>query len=482
MARRQAPSNPRFSAPLILAIALLLVATCAGALFFFWPRGRPSILLLVVDTLRADYLGVYGFQGDISPTIDNFANESVLFKNNFSPAPWTKPAVASLMTSLEPQVHGLTNHKGFFWGGKSESLRQGILPQEARTLAESLQASGYTTAAFVANPWLKKTFGFQQGFELYDDSHAANTTRGARLFSDALSWLEKDRPKDRPFFLYLHVMDVHGPYQAPARYVRQVAGSPDLGEDRLLTPVELRTIPAYLRRAPWFGTPRSGRLKTWRTAYAGGVRYFDAQLQEFLDRLRESGILEEIVFVLTSDHGEQLLEHGGWDHGDSLYEHELRIPLLVRLPKAQSGGSRPDEVTSLLDIMPTLLELAKAGSPPGLQGQSLVPILEQDPAAFPSRNVIATATKRRPSLFSIQDAALKLIVDGKTGKSEFYDLGADPGERSNLVLSKPDLARELRKRLEQHLAESARHPGLAKESSAVSKELEDNLKSLGYLE
>jgi hypothetical protein len=172
---------------------------------------RPSFVFLLTDTLRADYLGDYGFRGAVSPAFDRLAGESLRFRRAFTNAPWTKPSVATLFTSLYPQIHGLTNHSGRYWGRSSHERSEGILPEEARTLAEELRARGYRTAAFVANPLVSSRYGFQQGFEVYHDRESNVGTKLDALVDDALRWLGGLRP-DEPYFLYLHAMDVHGPY------------------------------------------------------------------------------------------------------------------------------------------------------------------------------------------------------------------------------------------------------------------------------
>ena len=170
----------------------------------------PNLILVVADTLRADYLGFYGFDGDVSPILDRLAAESVVFENCFSQAPWTKPSAASLLTSLYPGTHGLTDHEG---GYGSEEPRTSVLPDSAVTLAEILGERGYRTGAFVANSFLARDYGFAQGFDVYDDYAAPAETPADEILVHAGRWLEHS-DQDRPFFLYVHLMDVHWPYDA----------------------------------------------------------------------------------------------------------------------------------------------------------------------------------------------------------------------------------------------------------------------------
>ena len=253
--------------------ALILAAGCAGCAK---RAERPDIVLVLADTLRADYLGCHGFQGDVSPNVDRLAAEGLLFERCFSQAPWTKPSVASLFTSLHPEIHGVTTHHG--WFGEDRSIarqdvgpstgRTDVLPDEALTLAEVLRAEGYETAAFVANPWIQRDQGFAQGFETYEE---LETKRGRALVDRALAWLA-ERSDERPFFLYVHFMDVHGPYDAPDKDYAALEESSSLGEARTLDERELRRLPEHLRGAPWASGPAGRDLRAWRGRYAAGVR------------------------------------------------------------------------------------------------------------------------------------------------------------------------------------------------------------------
>jgi len=441
-------------------------------------RGRPSMVFVLVDTLRADYLGSYGFQGEVSPAVDRLASESLRFENCFSQAPWTKPSIATLFTSLYPEVHGLTNHEGLFWGSDQAAMKTGVLPDEALTLAEVLRENGYRTAGFMTNPMLAPTYGFDQGFETYqvyevqDLSHLVMEAAGA--------WIDS-LPPEQPFFAYLHFMDVHGPYGAPQEDFEALRDSPSLGGSRPLTDEELAAISDYLKRIPWARTSEARDVVNWRAHYAAGIRDFDRRLSEFVEKLRDSGRLDRLFFVLTSDHGEELFDHGGWDHGHSLYAHQLHVPLLIRRPNGQ--GARPiQNVVSLIDLMPTLLSVAGIGAPPSLQGRDLSPFFEQGTTPSTDGSSHGTSTSDRPGLHSLRTPEEKLIFDLDNGDTWLFDARNDPQERHDRADQRPREVEALRERLLAHVAESTAGGALERRIAPIPTELVEQLRTLGYLQ
>jgi arylsulfatase A-like enzyme len=452
---------------------------------------RPNIILLVVDTLRADYLGVYGFAGPISENLDELAAESLLFTNAFAPSPWTKPSMASLFTSLHPRVHGVTNHRGVFWSeSEVEDAVVGILPERATTLAESLRAAGYATAAFVSNPWLRAELGFGQGFDLYDDSHAESFTRDAspvpveELTSAARAWLESPRAR-RPFFLYLHLMNVHNPYGLHARRsdFDALAASPAVASDQVLEESQTphQRWPNMERRPEWASDEMRREVSYWRTRYASGVRSLDRHLGAFLGYLRESARLEDSYLVFTSDHGEELFEHGDWSHGKNLHAHQLHVPLIVRAPGGRDGGRRIDEVVDLIDLMPTFLSIAGGAPEPRSQGHDLSGFFAGETPQLPGVSV-ASATFLGPDHYAMRTRDHKLILDLETGAAQLYDPLSDPREQRDRAGS-PESAQvvdRLRQQLTRRIAESLAQGSLGRETTALPEGLKEQLEALGY--
>ena len=438
---------------------------------------RPSIVFILVDTLRADYLGSYGFDGDVSPGLDRLAAESVRFENAFSQAPWTKPSIASLFTSLYPEVHRLTNHEGLFWGKGRPDMKTGVLPEEAVTLAEILRDNGYRTASFMTNPMLAPTYGFDQGFELYEVHEIHDLSN---LVMDAATRWINSIPVHEPFFAYLHFMDVHGPYDSPQEDLEALTNSPSLGGDKQLSEEEYEEISDYLKRVAWAREPEARNVRTWRARYAAGIRDFDRRLASFVDELRSSERFDEIYLVLTSDHGDELFEHGGWDHGHTLFAQQLHVPLLIRRPGGE-GARTVTNVVSLIDLMPTLLSIAGIEPSVGLQGRDFSTLLDRD-SPEPSGVSRASATSDRPGLHTIRTSDYKLIVDIDTGETWLFHAREDPGEQDNLSTERPEVVEELRDRLLTQIAESTAKGALGKRLAPVPNELVEQLRALGYVQ
>jgi arylsulfatase A-like enzyme len=441
---------------------------------------RPSIVLVVVDTLRADYLGCYGFDGDISPNIDALAEESFVLNSCYSQAPWTTPSVASMMTSMLPDLYGVglpedapRDHRQ--WRRQWSPA----IPDSATTLAEQLQASGYGTAAFVANPFLIDGLGFDQGFEVFDTRRARAADRSAeRLFEDSGEWLDRALDARAPFFLYLHLMDVHGPYNAHRRDFFAVRESPGLGPDHRLTNEEYDRIQPYLRKPDWAKQPEARFVRTWRGRYAAGVRAVDRQIGSLLDRLRTHPRWANTVVILTSDHGEELFDHGNWDHGFSLYQHQLHVPLIVRLPGGDRAGTRHDGPARLLDLAPTLLGLVGIAPTPADQGRDL---LDGGDDTGP-QPVFASCNKQRPDEAAVIVGSDKLIVDLESGSHRLYDLETDPGETIDRWSETDETALLL-----EHLLQRLRSSRLSSAAGSqpiieLTDEQLEQLRELGYVE
>lgn len=438
------------------------------------PKERPSFIVLLVDTLRADYLGAYGFEGAISPNLDRLAAESLLFENCFANAPWTKPSIATLFTSLPPAVHGVTDMGKATWSGQGGLMQ--LLPEEAETMAERFQRAGYRTAAFVANPFISPRYGFSQGFEVFD-----RKGKTSALLASARRWLaEHAFDREAPFFLYLHVMDVHGPYDAPRGDFEAVLQQMDGGVSRTLTKEEYERIPEYLRGIDWATEEERYRLTSWRAKYGAGVHSFDRAIGPFLDELRASGVLDRAYVVLTADHGEELMEHGGWNHGNNLYDHTLHVPLLIRKPLAEDAGRNITSLLSLIDLMPTLSALGGVELPPGILGRDFSTVLRGGSDAETTA-VFAGAVKENPRIQGVRTLSHKLIWDEERGELELYDLIADPKECHDLSEQDAPSLAQMKTYLREHLERNETRGALSPEAIPMGDELRSQLKALGYV-
>jgi arylsulfatase A-like enzyme len=273
-------------------------------------------------------------------------------------------------------------------------------------------------------------------------------------------------------------MDPHGPYDAPEDDYQAVATSRSLGEDAMLSPAEFERIFDFLRTPGWT-SERDGRaLRTWRGRYAAGVRAFDQRIAPLLDRVLRATEAERPLIVVTSDHGEELYDHGGWGHGMSLHDHQLHVPLLMRLPSGEHGGRRIDAVTSLVDVMPTLLRRAGIDVRATLDGEDLWPLIASS-EALPARASYASGLVGRPTTHSIVSGNHKLIEDRATGQLQLFDLVADPGERTDLAEVLPDVVAVLRQRLRARIPLDGTHDA---GRVPVPANVREQLRALGYAE
>jgi arylsulfatase A-like enzyme len=427
----------------------------------------PNILVLVADTLRADHVSGYGYQRPTTPRIDRLAAEGQLFLNAYSASSWTLPAHASLFTGRRVYEH----HAG----------REGhpYLDRQFPTLAEVLGRAGYASGGFVANTfWCGRQTGLDRGFIHYEDFYTkvgdalARTVLGrmmayevlphvglidipgrrsaADINDHVLRWI--DSLGDRPFFVFANYMDVHGPYIPPPAYEGRFAGRPlgrQGGGDIDVGMVdETSTVPA------------PAVLRSWIDRYDESLLYLDEQVGRLLDELARRGALDRTIVVLTSDHGESFGEHNLIHHGHSLYQDQIRIPLIVRFPRQVPAGKRDPRPVALEQVPLLLTELAGLTDTP-FPGRSLVGVAPHDgedvavSEVTRRRGIPATWPTASGGLRSLQTERWQLIVSD-VGSAELYDLRADPAQANSLA-SDGRFADELA-RLQRRLAVEVRAP------------------------
>ncbi len=414
---------------ILAALAVLATGACGGG-----PPGLKgkNLLLISIDTLRADHTSPYGRKID-TPALQRLADEGVLFERALSPVPLTQPAHTSLFTGNYPGRHGVRDNAGT------------ALSADAVTLAECLRAAGYATGAVVAASPIARRTGLDQGFDSYDDQFGASAfdsaqpiveRAGEEVRARALAWLAARDP-GRPFALFVHFYDPHGPHEPP----------PDL------------------------------RARYGRRSYEGEVVHADRCVGALIAELERGGILDDTLVVLLSDHGEALGEHGEETHGLFVYECVLRVPLILRLPGAHGPrGKRVAATVSLIDVMPTLLELLELPPPP-MEGQSLAALVRGE--AIAERDLFAETHyplfyRWSPS-YSVQRGMHKYI---RAPRPELYDLAADPDEHDNLLPREPALALALEAAVTGRLAQWA--AGTATAESAESLASLEAMAALGY--
>jgi len=395
--------NPRFLSAVLLALvaSMLLMGSCAN------DPPRPNVLLVLVDALRADHLGCYGYDRDTSPFLDQFAGRGVRFENAFAQGSQTKVSMASMLTGLNPPT---TKVRTASFRDQADTIRSDRLSDKVFTLAEILRTGGYETVGFVTNPHLQDFQGFGQGFDFYQytlwsELQAEDITR------KALDWLDARPVPDEPdpFFMYLHFMDVHDPYDPPEPWRgKYVTGSPDLEPIQFNGPAEDEYSAEHIAYS--------------MALYDGQINYWDDSFRELITGLEDQGLLDNTLVVVVSDHGDEFNEHGGFGHGFTVYDEMIHVPLIMVWPGRLSAGERPDLVR-LVDMTPTVAGLTGCPLPPiELDGVDLFDKkLERG-----SRPVYSeTFNGQRPR--GLRTSSEQIIHNYLSRHREYFDLAVDPG-------------------------------------------------------
>lgn len=440
--------------------------------------GSPNVLLIGIDTLRADHLPVYGYTAGRTPYIDALARGGIRYARAFAQASWTRPAFATIFTGLYPSSHGAM-HKA------------DLLPDRVDTLAELLQRAGYRTVGFPNNANISPAFHFQQGFDEYHylepalffgaDDVASQLTlyNGLRLVRErffaghvdvdnyyhpaervtdaAIRWLD-DAGASTPFFLFVHYMDPHDPY-----FVHPYDGE---AFARVSTP-----------------NPAPELAARFRTLYDGEIAYLDEHLGRLLDALRRTGRYDDTLIVLTADHGEEFHEHGGWWHGTTLYDEQIHVPLIVKPVGAASQGRVAEELAMSVDIAPTVLAAARLDVPRSMQGHAL-PL---DGSAMPARSrVFAEEDFEGNILQAVRTSTSKFIVANAGNPrglptEQLFDVASDPGERDDRAQQARDAVEVMRAQLGQSFLEARAQAGATQQGGA-DRATQERLRALGYVD
>lgn len=418
----------------------------------------PNIVVLLVDSLRADHLGCYGYDRDTSPYLDALASRGVVFERAYAQASQTKLSVASLVTGLNPPSHHV--REAALPENVGGEVVTDVLSDELETLAERLQAAGYTTAGFVTNPHLEPGQGFDQGFDHYSYTNFADLDAGG-LNDQVQEWLKEN--DDAPWFMYVHYMDVHMPYRPPRKY-RFLYGR----AGARMKPLELNGPPT--------GRVDLQRIGRTINLYDGQINYWDEMLKELVSFLPGGGNLDNTVLLVVSDHGDEFYENGGFGHGYTVYEGVIHVPLVMAGATGQEMGLRREDPVRLIDVLPTLCNLA--GQPVDesvLEGSDLFAVGRAE--GIPGLEVYAEALfGERPRAVRKDD---RFLIFNETGKDwEYYDLVRDPYQQIDLWTAELGGLDDLYGDLERLQA------GRGLIEKPAQTELDDDtveaLKSLGY--
>ena len=417
--------------------AILAVAGAAAAIavWFGWraaQRAAPHVgpvVIISIDTLRADRLPLYGYRKVETPAIDTLAAESVVFDQAWAHSPLTLPSHASILTGRLPFEHGVRDNMGF------------ALEDGTPTLASLLAGRGYATGGFISAYVLRRDTGIARGFTSYDDALPATSPEkatgevqrdGAQTLASAETWLAGRT--DQKWLLFLHLYEPHSPYEPPERFRR-------------------------------FADP-----------YDGEIAYTDEIVGRLIDTLKRRGDYDRALIVLLSDHGEGLGDHGEMEHGIFLYSETTKVPLVVKLPGGAHAGRRVAHPVQHIDLLPTVLELAGAAAPQGLRGRTLVPAFEGRTLA--DAGLYAEALYPRyhlgwSELYALTDARYRFI---RAPKDELYDISEDPGERRSVAAERDSTRIAMRQALEKLMAGAP-----VDAPQQVSSEAQERLKALGYV-
>jgi len=435
------------SLKLLLYFISILIVMILIIYLFFWPKD-PSFsslkkgkdfnyILITIDTLRADYIHCYGFPTIETPYMDLFASKGVKFEKCIAQTPLTLPSHASILTGTHPLFHGVRDNGGF------------LVPEQLITLAEVFKDKGYQTAAFVAAYVLDSKWGLNQGFDYYFDNFDLSRFQKISLGSvqrpanevldEALLWLEKK--KEEKFFTWIHLYDPHTPYEPPPPYDKKYQGQ----------------------------------------SYIGEIAFTDFQLGRLWQFLENNNLLEDLFLIFTSDHGESLGEHQESTHGFFVYQEGIHVPLIFVTPFEKLQGISSSQVVSLVDIMPTMLEMAETPIPAQVQGKSLLPLFFEPEK---SENTYAYAETFYPrfhygwsELKSLQNHRYKLII---APEMELYDLMEDPDERINLAFSHKKVLAELKTEANNFIEKYSQN-ALEIDYRKIDEETREKLAALGYI-
>jgi len=465
---------------------LVLETEGEEGLFAFWQnpvlytRARKTrpVVLISVDTLRADHLGCYGYARDTTPAIDSLAGDSAVFLNTYASSPWTLPSHVSLLTSL----HGV-HHRVYY---EDEKMAPDLI-----TLADAVRSEGFMTSAITDGGFLSALYGFSKGFDSYLE-------RGGGVFSHdsagqicrlASQWLDGNKEKD--FFLFIHTYQPHDPHACPSPYNTMF-----LEENPAW--LSLNLLGSLGGYAGIYSELTEKERQNIIGLYDGEIRYTDEVLVEpLIAKLKELGLYDSALIIFTSDHGEEFFDHYSWAHGHQLYDEALKVPLIIKFPGARFKGQRFGPHVRLVDIMPTIIEeLGLPAADLTIDGKSLFPVLrgkETEDRSFLADigdNILSSHVGRKIALSSGKN---KMILNKPFGPEdlifftspprlvppiELFNIAEDPLEVRNLADEKPDVARELNNRIVEIYKQAGRRKSV---KAQVDENLKEQLRALGYI-
>ncbi len=427
---------------------------------------KTNVIIYLIDALRPDYLEPYGYAKPVSPRIQEFSKDSVLFENAYAVVSWTRASVGTILSGLYPSSHLVED-------------RRDSLPQYIPILPEQLKLHGYQTYSIVTNGNLSSAMNFARGYDSYTHLRENARTREVHVQSDALFHHLQEfatNPGFRePAFLYIHAIDPHDPF-TPGPSFETYRPECDYSDVKIYRP-SIRHHGSDVYRDDL-------TVSCVRSLYEAEVRKSDHYFGLFIDLLKKHGLYENSLILLTADHGESLYEHKIWGHGQSAFESELKVPLLIRFPRGQFAGKRSSLLVAHTDLFPTILTYLGIAQPRGIQGQSILSDLENHLDS--DRPVFSELTLDNREWKSVRYGRYKLIETWQRNVKYYalFDIPSDPGESFNLRTQQPVLFGFMKQLLNEWTASQQKRKSLLQKpkQGIFDKETEDALKALGYLQ
>jgi len=457
----------------LLFILILIMVISAALSFFYWPKpySEPdkNIILIVLDTVRADKLGCYGNFSGLTPNIDKFTAEAVRFENAFSHAPWTLASVASMFTSQYPCQHSAGGQLGSFT----------VLPDNAVTVAEIFKKAGADTGAIINVLFISEKFGMTQGFDSVDTVLSRANVRmrkASQTTQAALKWL--DRPRKKPFFLLVHYFDAHLTYDPPQPFRRQFSAPQDADTSDFIFGTTADMI-RYRQGRLKLGAETIGRLEK---LYNAEVAYLDSEVGNLLDGISKRGLDENTIIIIVADHGEEFFDHKGFEHGHTLYNELLHVPLIIKIPGTNKNRTQKvvKSTVRLIDIAPTLCELTGTATGREFMGKSLLPLIRGQKEN--SRAVLSQSPMWvwGNESFAWQKDGFKLIYNSAGGPPALFNVTDDKVEQNNLAESHNGLYEKMMQDADLIIRSIRRKNNNLQTPNLTDDDIE-RLRSLGYI-
>lgn len=511
-------NNLVWPVPIFIFVFVFLVIAAVFFLLFMQPeQPKPNIIFVSIDTLRANHMGSYGYWRDTSPHLDALGKENILFESTYAPSSLTAPSHASMFTSLYPLSHGVLRN------GEMDSFSQDIV-----TLADVLKSHGYKTAGFSGGGNVSEIQGFSRGFDQWSEIRTL-----VPHLPHVMEWLSEN--SEESFFLFFHFFDVHGPYEIRKDFLEMyrdigyvdeliahvehiwekgnsldipyeqlsIQNKIDLGILKKIKSLSTKHAKSYL---PQMAKDEDILLLEWEKtsdferqrqmlidSYDAGIKYTDHHLDQFFSFLKEEGLWDSTLLIVTSDHGEEFMEHQILGHGKSLYETLVHVPLIVKMPASFGGITRRvSGLTELIDIMPTVLDILDIRLGGQMQGESLVPLIKGKKKDGKEIVFASLSNEDLEAKKSVRTKRWRYMIFDKdfSDKDEFFDVLSDPLEQTNLIRENNDNMETLKSELLKHMREctnlyNEKYFQNRKSIEDYPKQLKEKrlkvLRSLGYI-